>query len=270
MPDPIAPVTPPMVTTNPAGAVDPTPTRVGPTMNSSGPLPVAGNTALQPQPHVPPSSTHGRRPADVVNLRVQPGPDDTGLGRRKLADGFAYDGSGMIKVLFLDADGTLRKTRSGQDCPNTPDDQELLPGVAAKVQGYVEQGYLIAIVSNQGGIAHGYMTLASGDANLAETVRLLAEAGATVHYYDFAEGYDESRKPKTGMADRLERTLKERFGAAVQIDRAASLMVGDAAYKRGELRPDGREGTSFSNSDRLFAVNARLPFVEACDFFAWG
>jgi len=69
------------------------------------------------------------------------------------------------------------------------------------------------------------------------------------------------------MADRLESHLKTR---GLTLDWKNSFMVGDSAYKKGvDQRPDGKPGTHFSNADRLFAENLKIPFHEATDFFDW-
>ena len=69
--------------------------------------------------------------------------------------------------------------------------------------------------------------------------------------------------------------VKEKYGAAAKIDKSQSFMVGDSAYKKasahepGDTKPDGTPGTHFSNSDRLFAENYGVKFIEPTDFFGW-
>ena len=60
-------------------------------------------------------------------------------------------------ALFLDLDGTVRKTKSGGVCPNHAEDQILLPGVLDKIHEYKRKGYKIVAVTNQGGIGLGYI-----------------------------------------------------------------------------------------------------------------
>lgn len=62
------------------------------------------------------------------------------------------------KALFVDLDGTIRKTLSGKVCPNHPDDQEVMEGRYDKLWDYKNKGYKIVAVSNQGGIGLGLMT----------------------------------------------------------------------------------------------------------------
>jgi D-glycero-D-manno-heptose 1,7-bisphosphate phosphatase len=58
-----------------------------------------------------------------------------------------------MKLLVLDKDGTITKTRSGQTFVRHPQDQELIPGVAEAIAQYIADGWTIAIASNQGGVA---------------------------------------------------------------------------------------------------------------------
>lgn len=190
------------------------------------------------------------------------------LGRRKLADTFAYAGTGDVKVAFFDADSTLRVSASGTVSANDGKDVRLLPFVAERLQQMASEGYLIAIVSNQAGVQYGHVTIEEADAALMYTADLIRAAGGEVHYVDYADSNGPDRKPATGMADRLDALLEQSFGAA--IDRGDSMMVGDSAYKHGvDTRPDGSDGTNFSNSDRRFAEAAGVPFVEPTDAFGW-
>lgn len=191
------------------------------------------------------------------------------LGRRKLGAGFRYAGQGPIKVAFFDADSTLRVSRSGKVSANGPRDVALLPFVAERLRQLSEQGYLLAVVSNQSGVRYGHVSIEDADEALQYTADLIRAAGGVVDYIDFAETGDDNRKPQTGMASRLEACLTDTFGADAVIDKDASLMCGDSAYKSSEVRPDGSPGTSFSNSDRRFAENLGVRFEEPCETFGW-
>lgn len=179
----------------------------------------------------------------------------------------------QIRVAFFDADGTLRPSIKPGQPPQSPKEVVLLPGVASKMREKAKEGFLVAIVSNQAGIPR-YVSLEKAEQTMAKTAELLERQGAHVDYFDFAENYDEDRKPEAGMARRLEDILKKELGV-IGIDREHSFMVGDAAWMRAskngpaETRPDGRPGFNHSNADRLFAANFDIPFQEAADFFEW-
>jgi DNA 3'-phosphatase len=189
--------------------------------------------------------------------------------RRDLSGYICPAGDGPIPVAFFDADSTLRVSKRGSVTADDPGDVDILPFAADFLAAQNDQGRLVAIVSNQGGIADGHQTLAGAEGALAYTVRQLLRLGARVDYFDFAENYDQQRKPATGMATLLGDALAERCGRT--LDLAGSLMVGDSGWKQGVdgPSPDGRPADDFSNSDRLFAENLGVAFQEPTDAFGW-
>lgn len=61
------------------------------------------------------------------------------------------------RILFLDRDGTLNRS-FGNRPPNDPAEVEILPGVGHKLHQYAALGWRIVVVTNQGGVAFGYLT----------------------------------------------------------------------------------------------------------------
>lgn len=156
-------------------------------------------------------------------------------------------------ALFVDLDGTVRDTRSGRVHPIRPWDQVVLPNVERRLRAFREDGFLVIGVTNQGGVAFGYLT----EDDVVAINRRLGEVllpglfddilycphhprGTVTRYrLDCPD-----RKPNAGMALRA----RERHG----INLAASVMVGDMP------------------ADREFAANAGLPrFHWAREFFGW-
>ncbi len=154
-------------------------------------------------------------------------------------------------ALFVDLDGTVRTTRSGGPHPVRPWDQRLRPGVAARLAAYRERGYAVVGVTNQGGVAMGFLTEADVQAvNRRLTEELAPGLFDLVLYCPYhprgrvaAYRRDaDCRKPRPGMAFEA----RDRLG----IDLGASIMVGD--------RED----------DRNFALQAGISrFYWADDFF---
>lgn len=56
-----------------------------------------------------------------------------------------------MKLAILDKDGTLTQPKSGAQFVESPEDQELMPGVEEAIAKLVAAGYVIAVVSNQWG-----------------------------------------------------------------------------------------------------------------------
>ena len=179
------------------------------------------------------------------------------------------EGDAKAKVAFFDADSTLRVSKSGSVTANTKTDVNVLPFAAREIARLADEGYVIAVVSNQGGVSSGQQTFATAEGGLAYAVKQLARLGGKVDYFDFADKYDNYRKPNIGMAELLDSKLETKCGAG--IDYAQSFMVGDSGYKKDVdgPHPDGRPADDFSNSDRLFAENLGVPFHEPTDFFGW-
>ncbi len=196
------------------------------------------------------------------------------LQRQTLLSSWSPPTNGIVKVAFFDADSTLRISKSGSPSANGVHDYWILPGVAHQIQRLNQDGFLVAIVSNQAGIPQ-YVSLEDADQALFNLIQDLRIQGAFVDYFDFAENKDRFRKPQTGMKERLENVLQQTFGNHVRIDSTHSLMVGDSAYKKAsgsspaDVRPDGRAGFNFSNSDRIFAKNLGIDFHEPQYFFGW-
>ncbi|MCP4500080.1 MAG: hypothetical protein GY822_08980 [Deltaproteobacteria bacterium] len=62
------------------------------------------------------------------------------------------------KGLLFDVDGTLRKTKSGDIFPLSPDDVELLPSRREVLKKWLDEEYQLFFVSNQGGVASKKLT----------------------------------------------------------------------------------------------------------------
>jgi DNA 3'-phosphatase len=174
-----------------------------------------------------------------------------------------------IKVAFFDADSTLRVAPSGSVSANAADDVKLLPYMGPTLRRLADEGYLLYIVSNQGGIAAKIVTFEVANAALRKTIELILAEGGAMHGYDFAED-DVNRKPKPAMKEVLEKALREKYGPTATIDLRESFMVGDSAYKKGvDIEPNGKPGKHFSNADRKFAESVGIRFYEPADFFGW-
>ena len=156
-------------------------------------------------------------------------------------------------LIIFDKDGTLIASH-GKRPANTPAEQQPLPGVAKKLAALRAAGHTLAIASNQGGVAWGFLSEREAQA-------LVKDAAAKVGGVDFWRCccYDEraaQRNPRSPFA-RSSPRRKPAPGMLREIMSAAgfapteTLMVGD------------------QDSDRLAAEAAGCRFVWAAYFFGW-
>lgn len=160
----------------------------------------------------------------------------------------------MQKVLFIDLDGTIRRPIRGEFV-NSPDNQELIPGIKEKLKEYKNNDYAIVVVTNQGGIAHGFKTLESFETETAYLNMLLwpvvldmllfspFDEKGTIFPYNVKS---MMRKPFTGMICEVERRYI--LYHKCHIDYKNSLVVGDREEDEG------------------LAKNAGIRFIHINDF----
>ncbi len=77
-----------------------------------------------------------------------------------------------MKLLVLDKDGTLTRTKSGHTFVQHPEDQVLINGVTEAIAAYTANGWTMAIASNQGGVAAGHKTLEQAIAEMQYAMKL--------------------------------------------------------------------------------------------------
>lgn len=130
--------------------------------------------------------------------------------------------------VFVDRDGTLNQE---VDYVRTPDELRLIPGAAEAVQKLNERGLATCVISNQSGIARGYLREEDLIPIHEKLERELARGGGKVdriyycphHPTEGTPPYNivcDCRKPKSGMLRQGSRELG--------IDLARSFVVGDS------------------------------------------
>jgi D-glycero-D-manno-heptose 1,7-bisphosphate phosphatase len=137
-----------------------------------------------------------------------------------------------VRLLFLDRDGTLNRSIDHRP-PNTVEEVDLFDDLATPLFSYVDQGWQLVIVTNQGGVASGYITDEQAHAVQQRVIELLPVPIAAAYLCPHMPGaamsrYDldcPNRKPRPGF---LLQAL-QRFGAQPH----DCLMVGDSITDRG-------------------------------------
>jgi len=174
----------------------------------------------------------------------------------------------MKKAAFLDRDGVINDDVGHLD---SVQGLRLLPSAAAAIRRLNEKGYCVIVVTNQGGVAKGFITPRALE-EIHDEIRIrLAKDGAQIDAIYYCPHHPEGvipeytsvcgcRKPGTDMI--------ARGAAEFDIDFADSFLVGDKstdilAGKRMGLRTVLIQGSA----DR--AAEERTPEDEAApDFIA--
>lgn len=140
-----------------------------------------------------------------------------------------------MNLVIFDLDGTLTPQRP---CSTAPFERTLLPGVLEKCAALRAGGALLAVASNQGGIAKG-LHMDEVDEHMSWLKDLLG-----IEEWRCAIVAGQRKKPAPGML--LE--LVAHFGAAAE----ETLFVGD------------------SDADRLAAAAAGVGYADSKSFFGSG
>jgi histidinol-phosphate phosphatase family protein len=160
----------------------------------------------------------------------------------------------MRRVIVLDKDGTLI-----EDLPYNVDPRRirLAPGARAAVRQWAEQGWPIAIATNQSGVARGYFTIDDLDAVARHLETLIGELGgvwggfyACPHLPDGINEYAidcDCRKPAPGLIRQAVERLGARTGDSWFIgDTWMDMAAGRAAGCRTILvGPEWRRASSY-------------------------
>lgn len=131
--------------------------------------------------------------------------------------------AGKNKAAFFDRDGVINDD-TGHYYVFRPDDFVLCPGVIEGLKKVHRLGYLIIIISNQGGIARGLFTTDDTDAVHQKFIDIMAANGVKITEIYYCPHHPEAgnclcRKPQPLMI--------EKAMALFDIDPAKSFMLGD-------------------------------------------
>ncbi|XP_060679447.1 bifunctional polynucleotide phosphatase/kinase, partial [Hemiscyllium ocellatum] len=214
----------------------------------------ARKKARIPDPDSPAAETgEGRESRDT------PWPQDSWTVDSKLLLFTSQGVQASSKFAGFDIDGTIITTKSGKVFPTGPDDWRILyPEIPGKLIKLISEGYKVVFLTNQRGISRGKVRAEDFQAKAEAIVNKL---GIPVQVY-VSTGLGFFRKPMLGMLDHL----REQGNNGVKVDLASCLYVGDAAGRPANWAP-GRKKKDFSCSDRLFALNAGIPFYTPEEFF---
>jgi len=168
--------------------------------------------------------------------------------------------------VFLDRDGVIVRQ---VDHLNRAEDLELIPGAGEAIARLNAAGIPVVVVTNQAGVAKGYLTIADLEEIHARLREELEERGARLDAIYYCPHHPQAtvteylldcpcRKPGIGM---LERARDERG-----IDPSLSYLVGDST---SDILAGSRAGcrtilvkTGFAGRDGLFEVKPDLVVAD--------
>lgn len=147
----------------------------------------------------------------------------------------------VSKAVFIDRDNTLLDNRGDL---GDPDQVHLLPGAALAIADLNTAGYLVVVVTNQGGVARGAFSeeaVRQVHQRVAELLRVEGGNRALVHRYYYCPYHPEGtvpayrmehpdRKPGPGMLLQASRDLALELGECWMIgDQWRDMEAGHAA-----------------------------------------
>ncbi|HEX3047986.1 MAG TPA: HAD family hydrolase, partial [Bacillota bacterium] len=134
------------------------------------------------------------------------------------------------KAVFLDRDGVINDNSKSVD---HPEDLILFPWAGPAIRRLNQAGYLVFIVTNQGGVELGFLTEAELAAIHSHLEALLREHGAKIDEIVYCPHFHEEndcRKPKPGMIQSLAAKYPIILPESWMIgDRESDIQAGNAA-----------------------------------------
>lgn len=172
----------------------------------------------------------------------------------------------MKKIVFIDLDGTLIDTHSGETFPKGVWDMNIKWDAWKALKSFVKENdtEFVCIVTNQGGIESGYVN----EANWLDKFRYIQSAlqeylnqdndlGVKVYgeYCTSNDKDDFSRKPNKGMLWHF-MFAKTCWGdIALDVPKSEMIMIGDASGKENQ----------FSDTDKKTAENFGIDYIDIGD-----
>jgi len=161
----------------------------------------------------------------------------------------------MQKAVFLDRDGVLNSDE-GHYYVYRLEDLVLNPGVIEALKVLQDKGYLLIVVSNQGGVGRGEYTRQQVDAFHGKMEAVLATAGikfTEIYYCPHHESTSKClcRKPQPFMI--------EKAVARYNIDLSASFLIGDSPRDIEAANAAGVRGIRVKTNGNLLEGIQEIP-----------
>ena len=119
-----------------------------------------------------------------------------------------------MKLVILDRDGTINQ--DSDQYIKSPAEWKPIPGSLEAIARFTQNGWRVAVATNQSGIARGLFDMSTLNAIHAEMHRAVGQAGGRIDAIFFcphaADSNCECRKPKPGLL----REIGARFGVELE------------------------------------------------------
>ncbi|MDD3860782.1 MAG: HAD family hydrolase [Bacteroidales bacterium] len=153
------------------------------------------------------------------------------------------------KAVFLDRDGVINLERGKYTC--NPDDFILNEGIIESVKLLNDSGFLVIVISNQGGIAKSLYTITDVIEIHKKFCSLLKEKDAWIDDFFFCPHHDSisrciCRKPES--------LLFEKALAINNIDSRKSFMIGDSQRDVQAAEKAGIKGILIQANENIFNI----------------
>ena len=161
----------------------------------------------------------------------------------------------MQKAIFLDRDGVLLNDE-GQYYIHKTDDIKISNGVSDALKRFTDMGFLLIVISNQGGIAKGIYTKQDVDKIHNKLKKQFKIEGIDIKEYYYCPHHSDIEKCLCRKPGSL---LIEKALARFNIDPDKSYMIGDNKRDIEAGNQVGISGIKIKPNQNLLDVFSQLP-----------
>ncbi|SDC29209.1 D-glycero-alpha-D-manno-heptose-1,7-bisphosphate 7-phosphatase [Williamwhitmania taraxaci] len=161
----------------------------------------------------------------------------------------------MQKAIFLDRDGVLNSDE-GHYYVYRVDDLILNPGVIEALSALQEKGYLLIVVSNQGGVGRGEYTRQQVNAFHGKLEQILASARVKLTEIYYCPHHESTSKC---LCRKPQPLMIEKAVARYNIDIKASFLIGDSPRDIEAAKAAGVKGILVKTNGNLLDGIKEIP-----------
>ena len=174
----------------------------------------------------------------------------------------------LKKILILDRDGVINQDSDA--FVKSADEWIPLAGSIEAIAKLYKAGWILAVATNQSGVARGKFSQQDLDEQHAKMLGLIRAAGGDLHHIAWCpHGPDEGcacRKPKAGLLDQISQALDlDLTGATMVGDALRDLQAGQARGCQAVLVRTGKGEKTLAEGKGLEAVAVVANLAELAD-----